>query len=384
MMHPRQRLPRGFTLVELLVVIAIIGILVALLLPAVQKVRAAADRAKCSSNLKQVSLGLLNYHDSNAMFPPGCYIPWAQDGFHDTQDITLPFGPNWAVYLLPFIEQNDLFTSINILAYPGNNQPADVTNYPTYDRTWRALRGAVVKTYLCPADVNNGLANAYNDPSGVDCPAETGWARGNYAVTCGFTDSDHTTNDSNALTNNPFDGQGGDGNVPGYPPPGPPLSKGPIFYFSTTGYGSRLAEIKDGTSNTIMVNEVRAGVSPLDPRGTWALGHPGCSLTEAGRNYNPTPNNTLDSPDGQTYGDELQNCYKFWYYGLGAQQGMGCFPNTSGDQMNSAMARSMHNAGVNAAFADGSVHFVKNTIDQFTWCVLQSKNDGQIFSPDSY
>ncbi len=137
-----------------------------------------------------------------------------------------------------------------------------------------------------------------------------------------------------------------------------------------------MTDITDGTSNTILINEVRAGISPLDSRGVWAMGHPGASLTEAGRNYNPTPNNTLDSPDGQTYGDELQNCYKFWSFGLGAQD-MGCFPNTAGDQMNSAVAQT-HDGGVNAGFADGSVRFVSNNIDQYTWCILQSKNDGQV------
>jgi hypothetical protein len=83
-------------------------------------------------------------------------------------------------------------------------------------------------------------------------------------------------------------------------PANPPLAKGPVFFFSTTGTnGTRLTDFSDGTSNAIMIN----GLSPLDSRGVWALGHP--SLTGAGRNYNPTPTNTLDSPDGQTYGDEL-------------------------------------------------------------------------------
>jgi prepilin-type N-terminal cleavage/methylation domain-containing protein/prepilin-type processing-associated H-X9-DG protein len=368
----------AFTLIELLVVIAIIGILIALLLPAVQKVREAASRTQCQNNLKQIALATHNYHDSHGQFMPGCYIPWAMDGFHDTQDITLPFGPNWAVYLLPFIEQGNLFKSININAYPGTALPANLTNYPTYDRTWRALRGQTIPIFLCPSDRDHNQI-PYNDPSGVDCPAETNWARGNYCATAGFTDSDHTTNGSDATYNNPFDGTPSDGF-------GPPLNKGPIFFFCTDpSFASRIAQITDGLSNTIMFNEVRAGWNPLDPRGTWALGHPGCSLTEAGRSYNPTPNNTLDSPDGQTYGDELQNCYKFWFYGLGANQGMGCFPNTSGDQMNSAIARSLHTGGVNSAFADGSVHFVSNTIDQYTWCILQSKDDGvYISNTDAY
>jgi prepilin-type processing-associated H-X9-DG protein len=210
-----------------------------------------------------------------------------------------------------------------------------------------------------------------------------GWARGNYAATFGFTDSDHTTDGRNATGNNPFDGSASDGIVPNNPA-NPPLSKGPVFFFSTTGRnGTKFADITDGLSNTIMYNEVRCGASPLDSRGVWAIGHPGSSTTEAGRNYNPTPNNTLDSPDGQTYGDELQNCYKYWYYGIG-QVDLGCFPNTSGDQANSAMARSGHTGGVNAGFCDGSVRFIANSIDQYTWCILQSKNDGQVIINTDY
>jgi prepilin-type processing-associated H-X9-DG protein len=284
--------------------------------------------------------------------------------------------------MLPFIEQDNIYNSINVAAYPGPGvTPTTLTNYTAYDRSWRALRGRTIKVFLCPSDAFN--QEPYVDASGIDAPAEVEWARGNYAGTAGFTDSDHTTDGRNAQGNNPFDGSGADGVVPD-DPSNPPLSKGPIFFFSTTGRnGTKLTDIKDGTSNTAMFNEVRAGINPLDSRGVWAMGHPGSSLTEAGRNYNPTPNNTLDSPDGQTYGDELQNCYKFWYYGIGLKDGMGCFPNTSGDQANSAIARSLHPGGVNSAFADGSVHFITNSIDQYTWCILQSKNDGRIIpNPD--
>jgi prepilin-type N-terminal cleavage/methylation domain-containing protein/prepilin-type processing-associated H-X9-DG protein len=371
---------RAFTLIELLVVIAIIAVLIGLLLPAVQKVREAANRMQCQNNLKQIVLANHSYHDANGRFPVGCHMPFAKDGYSPTQDITYPFGPNWAVYILPYVEQANLYNSVDVNLYR-TSVPQNLQDWSKYDRSWRALRGAVVKSYLCPSDPNN--QRPYVDDSGKDAPTEVGWARGNYAATAGFTDSDHTTNGASCLRNNPFDGKGSDGVVPGVAG-NPPVSKGPIFFFSTNGTnGTKIGDIADGTANTIMINEVRAGISPMDSRGVWAMGHPGASLTEAGRNYNPTPNNTLDSPDGQTYGDEMQNCYKFWYYGIG-KDGLGCFPNTAGDQMNSAIARSLHSGGVNAGFADGSVHFISNNIDQFTWCILQSKNDGYPVPADSY
>lgn len=373
-----MRRRQGFTLIELLVVIAIIAILVGLLLPAVQKVREAAARMSCQNNMHQIVLACHDYHDTNHRLPVGCFVPYAQDGYHNCQDITFPFGPNWAVYLLPYIEQGNLLNTVNINLYPGVPLPSGMYNFAAYDRSWRSLRGATIKVYLCPSDGNNNTM--YNDPSGVDAPPEVGLARGNYAGTSGFTDNDHTSNNGNALYNNPFDGTGSDGVVPNNPA-NPPLSKGPIFFLSSTGKnGTTFGEISDGMSNTIMINEVRSGINALDPRGVWAMGYPGMSITNGGRNYNPTPNNTLDSPDGQTYGDEMQNCYKFWYYGIGYQKGMGCFPNTSGDQMNSAQARSGHTGGLNAGFADGSVRYISNSIDQYTWCILQSKNDGQAFN----
>jgi prepilin-type N-terminal cleavage/methylation domain-containing protein len=353
-----MRSRRAFTLIELLVVIAIIAILIGLLLPAVQKVREAAARASCQNNLKQFGLAAHNYHDTNGKLPPAIVIPyWVDnDPSNATLNIMSPFGPGWAVFMLPFIEQQNVYNLANPTAYTATNETL----------AWRTVGSITIKSFLCPSDPNN--QTPYNDPSGVDTtvPYQI-WARGNIAATAGFTDFDHTGYLNNAIGNEPFSGPGDPTGASAAP-----VSKGPIF---SINLGSKITDITDGTSNTAMFNEIRAGVSPLDPRGVWAIGMPGCSITNAGRNYNPTPNNILGD-DGNS-GDELQQAYKFWYVGIGAQAHMGAFPNSPGDIMTSAQARSNHTSyGVNSCFADGSVHFIAPAITQWNWCLLQSKNDG--------
>src|ERR1700720_1500854 len=109
-----MRSRRGFTLIELLVVIALIAILIGLLLPAVQKVREAAARMSCSNNIKQIVLANHNFHGTRDRLPVGFFVPYAYGGNHFCQDVPSPFGPNWAVYILPFIEQDNLFKSVNV------------------------------------------------------------------------------------------------------------------------------------------------------------------------------------------------------------------------------------------------------------------------------
>jgi prepilin-type N-terminal cleavage/methylation domain-containing protein/prepilin-type processing-associated H-X9-DG protein len=355
-----RRTRSAFTLIELLVVIAIIAVLIGLLLPAVQKVREAAARSKCQNNLKQIGLALMNYEGTYGHLPPATQFPWqpSGNGSGDFLNLTKPFGPNWAVIILPFIEQEALYRQSNASSYPGVTIVAGTTPTGT-NQSWRSVRNVEVPIYLCPSDVNN--TQHWNNPLGTSTP-EVDWARGNYGVTAGFQDIDHMSNGSEYLTKS----------IPGYTT-SPWVVCSPLM---AGNYGAKIVDIKDGTSNTIMVAEQRAGISPLDPRGVWALGFPGSSIVNAGRdNTNPTPNNYLGT-SGQ--GDEIALCQgvsnAFWTPDLGPAFGMGCTGN--GKEMTSGQSRSLHSGGVNVAMGDASVRFIKNSIDQTTWCLLLSKADG--------
>ncbi len=356
-----RRSRRAFTLIELLVVIAIIAVLVGLLLPAVQKVREAAARMQCSNNCKQIGLALANYESTYQKLPPASSIPWypaSNKDKDDFLDFTKPFGPNWAVLLLPYIEQNNLYQQGSPGSYPG--VAITVGTAPTgANQTWRTIRASVVKTYQCPSDPNN--QTLYNDPSTAS-PADKGWARGNYGVTAGWEDYDHVANGNTKTTSTA-------GVMKGF-------VSSPLM---SANYGARFSEVTDGLSNTIAVAELRAGISPLDPRGVWALGFPSSSIVNAGRAaYNPSPNNNLG--DSGNDGDEIQTCLEFWNPTIGSLQGMGCIKD--GNLMTSGMSRGMHTGGVNVCYGDGSVHFIANSIDEQTWCFLISKSDGQVVSPN--
>jgi prepilin-type N-terminal cleavage/methylation domain-containing protein/prepilin-type processing-associated H-X9-DG protein len=369
-----RRSRSAFTLIELLVVIAIIAVLIGLLLPAIQKVREAAARSKCQNNLKQIGLAAHNYHGVVGKLPPAVSIPWAtSDTTNTASDISNllmsgAIGPNWAVFLLPHVEQSALYQQANVGSYPGITvTPGTVPAYSSVNLSWRSIRGAVIPTYLCPSDANN--STPYNDPNGgpnKGAPAETGWARGNYAANAGFDDFDHASG-GRAYT---FNGAG-------------PVKGVTNAAVMATNYGARIEDITDGSSNTIMFNELRAGVSELDHRGTWALGTPGGSITNAGRQtYNPTPNNNLGEP-GAGLGDEIATCNRFNYPGIATRDRMGCQQDgNTGGANDSAMARSMHAGGVQACFADGSVRFIKETITELTWALLNSRADGVVIAED--
>ena len=345
----RRQPLRGFTLIELLVVIAIIGILIALLLPAVQKVRAAAARIQCANNLKQLGIAAHHYHETNGELPPAV---WMHSSIPVTRyaDENQNFGPNWAVLLLPYLEQGNLYAPYS----------ASITAYRTSgDSGWRALRGISIPTLLCPAD------------TGADAPF-TGvggnWARGNYGANAGPPFPLATAGQGGSLSAT-AGGQSPRGYCswqPGtttcmlqYPDPG-----GGVM---SANFGVSLVALSnaDGTSETILFNEVRIGPVASDHRGTWALGQLGASITggcPSGDCYGP--NDRVSKSDDVHNGVDRPDI------------GMGACTTCQNDQAN---ARSQHLAGVNACFADGSVRFLANSVDLLVWYYMQSRDDGHVY-----
>ena len=218
----------GFTLIELLVVIAIIAVLMGLLLPAVQQVRAAAARVQCQNNLKQIGLACHNYHDANQSFPPG-YL--ASGPYVDGANDTAP-GWGWGAFLLPHLEQDNLYRRLN-LSQPVQNSPAIQT---------------VVKVYLCPFDLPP--AGAFAIPDAFGTPIATA-APSSYAACVGGDESSTT-------------GPSGLG----------------IFHRNSH---TRLTDITDGSSETILVGE-RAW---SNANGIWAGALPG-GVIKRGQ-QNPCP-----------------------------------------------------------------------------------------------
>ncbi|MCS7306597.1 MAG: DUF1559 domain-containing protein [Thermoguttaceae bacterium] len=296
----------AFTLVELLVVITIIGILIALLLPAVQAAREAARRAQCQNNLKQIALALLNYDQAMKSFPPAITRLGSETGPWNGSLLR----ENWVICILPYLEQMGLYNSFQ-------------RGVPISDPVHAQLRGTQLSVMMCPSD-------SYNRQM---CSLSGGnWARGNYGANMvnGYIGSTHWDNN---------------------------LQRGVM----EINRAVTLSEIRDGTSNTIMVAELRAGLVPTDRRGTWAMAMCGSSgVCLHGCNYVVRPNSC-------SFGDDdLADCdqaVRDAGRDLMQRNCMGCFLETGGSSSGQAAPRSCHAGGVFVAYADGSVHFISNFIE---------------------
>jgi len=371
---------RGFTLIELLVVIAIIAVLISLLLPAVQAAREAARRAQCTNNLKQLGLAVHNYHSGTNAIPPsgtrnGDWTPNGgslfQPGFRDSfiQDYSMK------THLLPYIEQQQVYNSFNF-----NHNPGPVGAGQSYlSNPYQNLGGLInqtaylvkISTFLCPSDQNPGNLDVANSNYPNNIGGNRAYAQINWAPTGPFY---QTSWDS--------------------------LIRDVISF----------ADVTDGTNSTAIFSEWVKGPGNINSDG---LG-----MVYAGGGQPITCDDSLrgsTNPDFQLNSLCQQNKSRFfafkgeyWHLGDTGRGGFyshttppntkSCFCSEDGGRAGLTVYRlpyefdpetligasSQHPGGVNVLFLDGSVRFVKNSVNYSAWLAMSSKDQGEVLSSDSF
>jgi prepilin-type N-terminal cleavage/methylation domain-containing protein/prepilin-type processing-associated H-X9-DG protein len=342
-----RRIRNGFTLIELLVVIAIIAVLIALLLPAVQAAREAARRVQCVNNLKQLGLAIHNYESVHSMLPigrvwaplPGNPFPSFFAGAQNT---------TWFTQMLAQFEQQQLANAYNFSI--GIEGPPGGDGMPIGFAINSTVYQTKLSAFQCPSDLSRDL-NLIWPSNGYPIRG----TRGNYVASWGNTQWAQQNSAGGAATTNL-----------------------PVVYFqSAFGHTSvRLAGVTDGTSSTVITAETLQG-QDNDVRGAvWTLGAIFVSRF--------APNSSTD------------------YYGVvdpstggGDRLGGGFCVNDPGHQLPCIQvpypfydfysgSRSRHPGGVNAGFGDGSVRFIKNTVNPVVWIGLNTISGGEVVSSDSY
>ncbi len=322
-----KRTHRAFTLIELLVVIAIIAILIALLLPAVQQAREAARRSSCKNNMKQIALGLHNYHDTHNQFPPGGVCLGGTDdclssvtGFRDPRSGN--WAATWVTLTLPFLDQAPLYNLYD-------SSVADHAN--------SSVVGTQLSVLKCPSQLESNKVS--------------GFAKSSYGANMGADQMMNTT-----IVN---------------------ATVGPFSVGAS--YGAKMRDITDGTSNSIMLGEmiINHNANGSDSRGAWGWAH------GAAVNGGSTSVSSIKTPNvnAVTNADITAFCPCTDVATMSS-------PTTAplhrcGDgyiarpQIEHAM-RSRHEGGVHVTMCDGSTRFVSENIDATLWSGLLTISGGEV------
>ena len=335
---------RGFTLIELLVVIAIIAVLIAMLLPAVQAAREAARRAQCVNNLKQMGIAAHNYHDVSGKFPAGLYL-------HPTFQSS---GVAWnnssfIVLMLPQLEQHAMYNAINFNKMWGTNLGGGWTWQAKYlgtDNT--TVRQSVLNALICPSDPSPNTDNTNADEIDTALAAGTSYVgnMGDNCLACAESAVPNVQAGQVTLCSDT-------GRLCRYPQLGHNRtatsqsengSRAGSGIFWAWGANVGLNMVSDGTSNTFMMGEQIRKVTRWN---AWVGGNASIGSTGVPLNYKlPVPNV-----------EDWTHQYSF---------------------------RSRHPGGANFAFADGSVKFIKTTINFSIYQALSTRSQGEIVSSDAY
>jgi prepilin-type N-terminal cleavage/methylation domain-containing protein/prepilin-type processing-associated H-X9-DG protein len=341
---------RGFTLIELLVVIAIIAVLIALLLPAVQAAREAARRAQCVNNMKQLGLACHNYNSSNNTFPSNLYLhPYYSTATYNWNN------SSWIVFLLPHMEQQPLYNAVNFSIMWGTNKIGN-WNTTVLGLQNMTVRQSVINSLLCPSDPSppTDMTNADEISGQLAAGTSYNGNGGDFCLACAPTTQ--TVQFCAAQGYNCRGAQLGDPLTIVVPPT---TSTGSgIFWRQDSGVP--LQQITDGTSNTFLTGEQIQMVTQWN---SWVEANQCVGSTAVPLNYIPP--------------------------GVAIRQGPGSVvlatgASDTGDWPSWYSFRSMHPGGGNFGMCDGSVKYIKNSINMATYQALSTRGMNEIVGSDSY